>query len=57
MFVYPFEYMDDWVNLTKHYVSLNMPDITDVDYKLWKDFEINNLYEYMICTFKVMHQD
>ena len=57
MFVYPFKYMDDWVNLTKHYVSLNMPDITDVDYKLWKDFEINNLYEYMICTFKVMHQD
>ena len=51
--VYPYKYMDDWGNLMKHYylkkecyISLNMADISDADYKLQRDFEIKNVGEY-----------
>ena len=50
--VYPYEYMDDWAKFieTTLYSSLNMKDITDVDYMhvniVWKDFEIKHLGEY-----------
>ena len=65
--VYPDNYMDDWEKFNKHhylkkqifYSSLNMEDITDADCnhgkKVWEDFEIKNLTDIMICTFKVIH--
>ena len=56
--VYLYEHMDHWEKFNEAllpekkecYISLNMADITDADYKLakrvWKDFEIKNLGEY-----------
>ena len=53
--VYPYEYMDSWERFDKKllpkkenfYSSLNMEDVTDVDYrqveKVWKDFKIKNI--------------
>ena len=56
--VYPYEYMDSWgrfdetslPNKEDFYCSLNMEDITDIDYRLakkvFKEFKINNLGDY-----------
>ena len=56
--VYPYEYMDDWdrfneeklPNKSGFYSSLNMEDISEVDYrhatKVFNEFNIENLREY-----------
>ena len=56
--VYPYEYMDSWgrfdetslPNKEDFYCSLNMEDITDIDYRLakkvFKEFKLNNLGDY-----------
>ena len=53
--VYPYQYIDSWERFDEKllpkkesfYSTLNMEDITDVDYthgkKVWKDFKIKNL--------------
>ena len=59
--VYPYQYMDDWEKFieTTLYSSLNMEDITDVDYMhvniVWKDFEIKHLGEYHDFIIKVIY--
>ena len=56
--VYPYEYMDGWEsfdetslpNKEDFYISLNMGDITDIDYrhlkKVFKELKMNNLDNY-----------
>ena len=56
--VYPYEYMDSWErfdetslpNKEEIYSSLNMEDITDIDYgytkRVFKEFKMNNLGDY-----------
>ena len=64
--VYPYEYTDDWKKFEttlpeeeELYSNLNMEDITDADYihlkRVFKDFEIKNLVNIMICVVKVIH--
>ena len=56
--VYPYEYMDNWERFDEtslpdkedFFSSLNMEDITDIDYrhekKVFKQFKMNNLSNY-----------
>ena len=56
--VYPYEYMDNWERFDEtslpdkedFFSSLNMEDITDIDYrhekKVFKEFKMNNLSNY-----------
>ena len=65
--VYPYEYMDRWERFDEtalpdkksFYSSLNMEDITDVDYRHAKKYSkaliIKILVIIMTCMFKVVH--
>ena len=65
--VYPYEYMDSWERFNdtslppkkSFYSELNLEDISNKDYlhaqKVWDVFEITNLGNIMICTYKLIH--
>ena len=63
--VYPYKGMDDWeklnerINKQDFYSHINMEDITDANYvhakQVHKNFEIKNLGDIMIFTFKAIH--
>ena len=63
--IYPYEYMDSWERFNEKllpdkedfYSSLNMEDITDVEYRhakeVFKNFNNKNLGDYHDCMLKV----
>ena len=65
--VYSYKYMDEWEKFNETTLlekeefcsKLNMADNTDADYmsakRVYKDFEIQNLDEYVNCILKVLH--